>query len=74
LETLDPDEFAAEFRLQTIQRCLKAIGTFSYQSVYRDKVHFIQYIKPMFQIVLQACERLEGFPVLRRIIEEQVNV
>ena len=32
LEALDPDEFAQEFRLMTIQRGLKAIGTFSYQT------------------------------------------
>ena len=32
LEALDPDEIATEFRLMTIQRGLKAIGTFSYQT------------------------------------------
>ena len=32
LGALDPDEFAREFRLMTIQRGLKAIGTFSYQT------------------------------------------
>jgi N-acetylmuramate 1-kinase len=74
LETLDPDEFAQEFRLQTIQRCLKAIGTFSYQSEYRAKIHFIPFINPMFQIVLQACEKLGRFPVLQRVIKEQINV
>ncbi|MGI8494477.1 MAG: aminoglycoside phosphotransferase family protein [Pyrinomonadaceae bacterium] len=73
LETLDPDEFAAEFRLQTIQRCLKAIGTFSYQSTFREKLYFIQFIKPMFQVVLRACERLEKFPVLQKIIEGEMK-
>src|SRR6266853_6737500 len=32
LEAIDPDDFAKEFRLMTIQRGLKAIGTFSYQT------------------------------------------
>src|SRR5215468_11732925 len=32
LSALDPDEFAKEFRLMTVQRGLKAIGTFSYQT------------------------------------------
>jgi hypothetical protein len=73
LETIDPDRFAKEFHLQTIQRCLKATGTFSYQSVFREKTHFISFIKPMLQIVLQACERLERFPHLQRIITNQVN-
>jgi aminoglycoside/choline kinase family phosphotransferase len=73
LAALDPDEFAAEFRLQTIQRCLKAIGTFSYQSVFRGKIHFIPFIKPMFEVVLQACERLERFPALQSIIKEETQ-
>lgn len=73
LETIDPDVFAKEFHLQTIQRCLKATGTFSYQSVFREKTYFIQFIKPILQIVLQACERLERFPHLQRIIGETLK-
>jgi aminoglycoside/choline kinase family phosphotransferase len=73
LKHIDPDDFALEFRLQTIQRCLKAIGTFSYQSVNRGKKHFIQYIEPMFRVVLQAARRLERFPHLQIIIERQLN-
>src|SRR5690606_20202300 len=49
-----PDgEFAAEFRLQAIQRCLKAVGTFSYQSTVRGKTYFIPYIVPMLEIALE---------------------
>ena len=72
LEKIDFDEFDDEFRLQTIQRCLKAIGTFSFQSVNRGKTYFVQYIEPMFRIVLQAGERLQRFPNLRRIIKEKI--
>lgn len=71
LEKLDEDQYANEFRLQTVQRCLKAIGTFSFQSNFRGKTHFIQYIKPMFQIVLRACENLDRFPNLQRVIKRQ---
>lgn len=73
LKHIDPDDFAYEFRLQTIQRCLKAIGTFSFQSVNRGKTHFIQYIEPMFRVVLQAARRLERFPQLQLIVEQQIN-
>lgn len=73
LSHIDPDEFAYEFRLQTIQRCLKAIGTFSFQSVNRGKTYFIQYINPMFRIVLQASERLNRFSTLQKIIKNQLN-
>lgn len=73
LEKIDEAEFADEFRLQTIQRCLKAIGTFSFQSVNRGKTYFVPFIKPMFQIVLRAVENLERFHALRKIIEEQIR-
>ena len=68
LPRLDEEEFAYEFRLQTIQRCLKAAGTFSYQSVMRGKGYFIPFIKPMLRISLRACESLGRFPEIRRIL------
>lgn len=65
---LDEEEFAYEFRLQTIQRCLKAAGTFSYQSVMRDKTYFIPFIKPMLRMACRSSESLGRFPELRRIL------
>lgn len=72
LEKLDEAVFTDEFRLQTIQRCLKAVGTFSYQSVNRGKTYFIPFIKPMFEIVLRATENLDRFPNLRITVEKQL--
>jgi aminoglycoside/choline kinase family phosphotransferase len=71
-EKLDEKDFAHEFRLQTIQRCLKAIGTFSFQSATRGKTYFIPFIKPMFEIVLRAAENLQKFPNLQRIIKGEI--
>lgn len=65
LPRLDEDEFAYQFRLQTIQRCLKAAGTFSFQSVHRGKTHFIPFILPMFRISLRAAESLGRFPAIQ---------
>jgi N-acetylmuramate 1-kinase len=73
LEKLSETEFTEEFRLQTIQRCLKAIGTFSFQSVNRGKTYFLPFIKPMFEIVLRAAESLERFPTLQSIVNKQLN-
>lgn len=73
LPHIDPDDFAGEFRLQTIQRCLKAIGTFSYQTVHRGKTYFVPYIKPMFQTVLLAAEKLDRFPNLQKIVKKQIT-
>ncbi|HUR96623.1 MAG TPA: phosphotransferase, partial [Pyrinomonadaceae bacterium] len=73
LERIDAGAFADEFRLQTVQRCLKAIGTFSFQSMNRGKTYFVPFIKPMFEIVLRAIENLDRFPTLRQIVDEQIR-
>lgn len=73
LQHIDESDFAHEFRLQTIQRCLKAVGTFSFQSVNRGKSYFVPFIKPMFQIVLRALEILDRFPILKKIISGDAN-
>lgn len=72
LEKIDAEIFDAEFDLQTVQRCLKAVGTFSFQSVNRGKTYFVPFIKPMLRIVLAACHRAEKFPGLQTIIEREI--
>ncbi|HEY0003568.1 MAG TPA: phosphotransferase [Pyrinomonadaceae bacterium] len=74
LDALDPDEFAREFRLMTLQRNLKAIGTFSYQTAVCGRgATYAQFIRPMFQIILQAAEWLNRFPALQRAIKARLN-
>ncbi|MDQ3666819.1 MAG: phosphotransferase [Acidobacteriota bacterium] len=75
LEPLDPDDFAREFRLMTIQRGLKAVGTFSYQTAINGRGAFYEhFIPPTFLIVLQAAEWLERFPTLRKTITDRLNL
>jgi N-acetylmuramate 1-kinase len=72
LEALDPDEFAREFRLMTVQRGLKAVGTFAYQTAVCGRGEtYAQFIRPTFQIALQAAEWLGRFPALRKAITER---
>ncbi len=73
LAFISETDFTNEFRLQTIQRCLKAIGTFSFQTTFRNKSYFLPFIKPMFEIVLRAAQNLGRFPTLQKIIGEQIN-
>lgn len=75
LGALDPDEVALEFRLMTIQRGLKATGTFSYQTAVggRGSV-YEQFIQPTLCIVLQAADWLDRFPSLRRMLRERTKV
>ena len=74
LGVVDPDDFANEFRLMTIQRGLKATGTFSYQTAVSGRgsayEHFIQ---PTLEIVLQAAQWLNRFPTLQRMLKERLN-
>jgi N-acetylmuramate 1-kinase len=74
MDVLDPDDFAREFRLMSVQRGLKAIGTFSCQTaVYGRGATYAQFIKPTFEIVLQAIEWLGRFPALRKAITERLK-
>ena len=75
LPALDPDEVAREFRLMTIQRGLKAIGTFSYQTaVCKRGSTYEHFIQPTLSIVLQAAIWLDRFPALRRMLRERTNM
>lgn len=71
--TLDKTDFLVEFDHQTVQRCLKAVGTFSFQSAFRGKVHFEDYILPMFKVVLRSIERLGKYPNLRQILAAEIR-
>jgi len=74
LPALDPDEIAKEFRLMTIQRGLKAVGTFSYQTaVCKRGSTYEHFIQPTLSIVLQAATWLDRFPALRRMLRERIN-
>ena len=73
LAEIDESEFAYQFLLQTIQRCLKAAGTFSFQSATRGKTYFIPFIKPMLQISVRAAESLDRFPALQEILTREIG-
>ena len=74
LAALDPDEVAREFRLMTIQRGLKAVGTFSYQTAVCNRgIAYEHFIQPTLSIVLQAATWLDRFPALRRMLRERIN-
>ncbi len=73
LDKIELGQFEYEFDLMTIQRCLKAIGTFSNQAANFDKIHFVKFIKPMFQVVIAATERLERFPNLRNQLSGELR-
>ncbi len=68
LEVIDQEDFAYEFDLVAVQRCLKAIGTFSNQAGNFGKIHYTAYIDPMFGIVSGICGKRNRFPAVREMI------
>ncbi|MCA1618894.1 MAG: phosphotransferase [Acidobacteria bacterium] len=74
LDPIDPDDFAYEFRLMTVQRCLKAVGTFSFQTAVAGRGEtYAHFINPMLEIVVQAAEWLDRFPLLRSTLRERLG-
>ncbi len=74
LPVLEAEEFTAEFRLMTVQRVLKAIGTFSFQIGVRGRVAvYGRYINPMLMVAVQACELLERFPLIQSVLADRAS-
>jgi aminoglycoside/choline kinase family phosphotransferase len=71
LAAIELNDYAYQFGLQTVQRCLKAVGTFSFQSVNRGKTYFIPYIMPSLEIVLNVLEKTGRFPHLHEILARE---
>ncbi|MGH9843187.1 MAG: phosphotransferase, partial [Blastocatellia bacterium] len=73
LPPMDADELRYEFHLMTVQRQLKAIGTFSYQTavVGRGEV-YEKYIAPAIATVLRAIGKpgMKNYPALRSALEK----
>ena len=68
-----PAEFQEVFQIQTIQRCLKAVGTFSFQSAFRGKTQYLQFISPMLKIVIDTTSQLNRYPIVRTVIERSLQ-
>src|SRR5262245_17781743 len=72
LKWIEPEELRYEFHLMTVQRQLKAIGTFSYQTAVVGRGEFYEkYIAPSIGTVLRAMSKpgMKEFPALRKALE-----
>lgn len=75
LATLDAEDFAREFDLMTIQRGLKAVGTFSFQTARMNRgATYERYIRPTMLTVSEAAARLARFPKLREMIAARTEI
>ena len=72
LPKIDLVELRYEFNLMTIQRLLKAIGTFSYQTGVAGRGEYYEkYINPAIATVLRAMRtpKMREYPALRAALE-----
>lgn len=72
LPKIERADFEEEFRLQAIQRCLKAAGTFAFQAGERGLTRYLQFIKPMFRIALAAIDDVQRFPVAKAVLKREI--
>jgi N-acetylmuramate 1-kinase len=72
LPEIEPEELRYEFHLMTVQRQLKAIGTFSYQTAVVGRGEFYEkYVEPSIATVLRAMAKpgMKEYPALREALE-----
>ncbi len=72
LAAIPQDELLYEFHLMTVQRQLKATGTFSYQTAVVGRAEvYEKYIRPAVATVLRAMNKpeMKAYPALRRKLE-----
>jgi N-acetylmuramate 1-kinase len=72
--TLPPgEEFRRRFDLMALQRNLKALGTFGYQTITRRNTVYIQYIPRTLRYVRTSLEKYPRFERLREILAAHVE-
>lgn len=67
------DEFRAEYDVMTVQRLLKAIGTYTHQAAVRGKTEYIPSIAPARDRAARALDRIGRFPALRHALDRLEN-
>ena len=66
----DAEDFRRELELMTVQRMLKAVGTYSYQAAAMNNTVYVAYIEPALEAALSSMGSLGRFDRLRALLEE----
>jgi len=71
----DPDDqdFRRRFDLMSLQRNLKALGTFGYQTMTRRNTVYIQYIPRTLRYVRDNLEKYPRFSRLREVLAAHID-
>lgn len=63
-------EFGEQYDLMTVQRMLKAVGTFTNQAAVRGKRDYLPYIEPALASASLALARLDRYPTLVDVVKK----
>jgi aminoglycoside/choline kinase family phosphotransferase len=69
----DPVEFRRRFDLMALQRNLKALGTFGYQTIARANAVYIQYMPRTLRYARINLEKYPRFATLREILSTHIE-
>jgi aminoglycoside/choline kinase family phosphotransferase len=72
-EAMSEDEFRRRFDLMALQRNLKALGTFGYQTITRHNTVYIQYIPRTLRYARTNLEKYPRFARLRELLAAHVE-
>jgi len=72
-EKIDRGEFRRIFDYMSIQRNLKAIGTFAYQKMAKGNDRYLKHIPPTLNYVKVNMDKYEAFAGLKRILDKYLN-
>ncbi|HEX5736576.1 MAG TPA: phosphotransferase [Blastocatellia bacterium] len=70
----DVEEFRRELELMTVQRMLKAIGTYSSQAAVANNPVYIPYIEPAIERACRSMSALGRFDTTRALLERTRQV
>ncbi|MFQ5739801.1 MAG: aminoglycoside phosphotransferase family protein [Acidobacteriota bacterium] len=72
--TESPEAFSRrQFDLMSVQRLLKALGTYAYQVVVRENFIYEQYMAGSLHRVLLSLQAMPEFPCLQSVVESELN-
>jgi hypothetical protein len=69
----DPEQFRRRFDLMAVQRNLKALGTFGYQTIRRGNPVYIQYMPRTLRYTRINLERYPRFHRLRGLLAQYIE-
>lgn len=72
-ESFRKNSFLRQFHLMTIQRLLKALGTYAYQIIVRENFIYEQYMAGSLHRALLALNRISEFPTIRQLVETELQ-